>query len=89
MRQSATQTEQAPTEQAVPTATRLVAVVTAVEALHVRTGPGVQFPHSFYLLSGWQVEIVGDCQDGWVKIRYRGLEGWVNADYLTNTKCKD
>lgn len=82
-RSLAAQSGQTPKETPVPTATRLVAVVTASEALNVRTGPAVTYPTtSFYLLSGWRVEIVSECVGGWVKIEYSGMMGWVNADYL-------
>lgn len=79
------QSGQTPTETAVQTATSLVAVVTASEALNVRTGPAVTYPTtSFYLLSGWRVEIVSDCVSGWVQVEYDGKRGWVNADYLND-----
>ena len=75
---------QTPTETAVQTATSLVAVVTASEALNVRTGPAVTYPTTSYLLAGWRVEIVSDCVSGWVQVEYDGKRGWVNADYLND-----
>lgn len=81
------QTGQAFPLESVPsaTATRLVAVVAAAEALNVRTGPAVTYPTtSFYLLAGWRVEIVSECVGGWVKIEYSGMTGWVNADFLND-----
>ena len=84
------QSGQTPTETAVQTATRLVAVVTASEALNVRTGPAVTYPTtSFYLLAGWRVEIVSECVGGWVRIEYSGMTGWVNADYLSGSICDE
>ena len=78
------QSGQTPTETAVQTATSLVAVVAAAEALNVRTGPAVTYPTTSYLLAGWRVEIVSECVGGWVKIEYSGMTGWVNADFLND-----
>lgn len=80
--------EQQPTEQ--PTQTPVLptdealAVVTAIQALNVRTGPAVTYPTTSYLLAGWRVEIVSDCVSGWVQVEYDGKRGWVNADYLND-----
>ena len=78
------QSGQTPTETAVQTATSLVAVVTASEALNVRTGPAVTYPTTSYLLSGWRVEVVSECVGGWVRIEYNDMTGWVNADFLND-----
>ena len=80
----AVESGQTPTETPVPTATRLVAVVTADEALNVRTGPAVTYPTTSYLLAGWRVEIVSECASGWVQVEYDGKRGWVNADFLND-----
>lgn len=73
-----TQTAESPTSMtAVATA-----IVTAAESLNVRTGPAVTYPPTFYLVAGSAVETVSDCVNGWVKIEYSGMMGWVNADYL-------
>ena len=75
------------TAEASSTSTAVVAtaIVTASEALNVRTGPAVTYPTtSFYLLSGWRVEIVSDCVSGWVQVEYDGKRGWVNADFLND-----
>ena len=80
--------EQQPTEQptqpAVLPTDQALAVVTAIQALNVRTGPAVTYPTISYLLSGWRVEIVSDCVSGWVQVEYDGKRGWVNADYLND-----
>lgn len=74
------------TAEASSTSTAVVAtaIVTASEALNVRTGPAVTYPTISYLLSGWRVEIVSDCVSGWVQVEYDGKRGWVNADYLND-----
>lgn len=80
------------TAEASPTSTAVVAtaIVTASEALNVRTGPAVTYPTtSFYLLAGWRVEIVSECVGGWVRIEYSGMTGWVNADYLSGSICDE
>lgn len=82
------QSGQTPTETAVQTATSLVAVVAAAEALNVRTGPAVSYPPTSYLAAGSAVEIVSDCVNGWVKIEYQDRRGWVNADYLSGSICE-
>jgi SH3-like domain-containing protein len=86
--------EQQPTEQptqpAVLPTDQALAVVTASEALNVRTGPAVTYPTtSFYLLAGWRVEIVSECVGGWVRIEYNDMTGWVNADYLSGSICDE
>ena len=78
--------EQQPTEQptqpAVLPTDQALAVVTAAEALNVRTGPAVSYPPTSYLAAGSAVEIVSECVGGWVRIEYNDMTGWVNADYL-------
>ena len=80
------------TAEASSTSTAVVAtaIVTASEALNVRTGPAVTYQTtSFYLLAGWRVEIVSECVGGWVRIEYSGMTGWVNADYLSGSICDE
>lgn len=74
------------TAEASSTSTAVVAtaIVTASEALNVRTGPAVTYPTTSYLLSGWRVEVVSECVGGWVRIEYNDMTGWVNADYLND-----
>lgn len=74
------------TAEASSTSTAVVAtaIVTASEALNVRTGPAVTYPTTSYLLSGWRVEIVSECVGGWVRIEYNDMTGWVNADFLND-----
>lgn len=79
------------TAEASSTSTAVVAtaIVTASEALNVRTGPAVTYPTTSYLLAGWRVEIVSECVGGWVKVEYNGMTGWVNADYLSGSICDE
>lgn len=79
------------TAEASSTSTAVVAtaIVTASEALNVRTGPAVTYPTTSYLLAGWRVEIVSECVGGWVRIEYSGMTGWVNADYLSGSICDE
>lgn len=74
------------TAEASSTSTAVVAtaIVTASEALNVRTGPAVTYPTTSYLLSGWRVEVVSECVGGWVRIEYNDMTGWVNADFLND-----
>lgn len=74
------------TAEASSTSTAVVAtaIVTASEALNVRTGPAVTYPTTSYLLAGWRVEIVSECVGGWVRIEYNDMTGWVNADFLND-----
>ena len=74
------------TAEASSTSTAVVAtaIVTASEALNVRTGPAVTYPRTSYLLAGWRVEIVSECVGGWVRIEYNDMTGWVNADFLND-----
>lgn len=80
----AAESGQTPTETPVPTADIPTVIVTADEALNVRTGPAVTFPTVSYLLAGWRVEIVSECVNGWVQVEYDGKRGWGNADYLND-----
>lgn len=71
-----------------PTATRLVAVVTAVQSLYVRDGAGTQFRVIGYLLTDSVVNVMGKCtKNGWVKISAGNVVGYVNADYLSGSIC--
>lgn len=58
------------------------AIVTASEALNVRTGPAMTYPVAGWLAAGSQVEVVSKCVRGWVEISHQNLRGWVNASYL-------
>jgi len=63
------------------------AAVSALRALNVRAGNGVTFGVAGYLWAGEVVEVIGECVNGWTRIRAGDLRGWVNADYLTGEIC--
>jgi hypothetical protein len=61
------------------------AIVTA-DSLHVRAEPmGLRIG---YLYNADAVALTGLCRDGWAEIVWQDGTGWVNADYLSDNKCK-
>lgn len=71
------------------TAPRTCARVTAVDALHVRSGPGIDLPVIGYLRSG-QIVDIGDRQEGpWWMISYGDLSGYARSKYLVLSQCWD
>ena len=59
------------------------AAVIALEALNIRTGPGIQFGTIGYLLTGASVTVF-ECAGDWARI---GAGRWVNSYYLS-VRCK-
>ena len=54
--------------------------------LNVRSGPGTSYSKVTSLSSGTVVSIVG-IDNGWYKITYNGVTGYVSSDYMST--CKD
>ena len=54
----------------------------AVVPLHVRTGPGVQWPSLGVLAQGQTVSVLASDPSGWQVIDYGGVSGYVNGAYL-------
>ena len=50
--------------------------------LNVRTAPGTDSEILGMIDNGDSVEVLGEAQDGWVKIKYNGQECYVSAKYL-------
>jgi uncharacterized protein YraI len=68
---------------------------TAIEAVHVRSGPGTQFPAFGIAPRGTRGEVIGVSQNGrWWVVRIpthlvgRG-QGWVSADWVTTQNTSD
>ena len=54
----------------------------AVVPVHVRTGPGVQWPSIGVLTQGQLVSVLASDPSGWQVIDYGGVSGYVNGAYL-------
>lgn len=75
--------------QAVTTLTTPVRV-TAIRALNVRVRPSEQSPaYREGLYHGSTVTLTGKCSEGWAQIEWLNGTAWVNADYLSDNKCKE
>ena len=70
----------------------ITSTVQAVESLNVRRGAGVTFPVIMVLAHGRQVDVIGACLDGWVRVSFdqgaRHVTGWVNSYYLAGGICQ-
>jgi uncharacterized protein YgiM (DUF1202 family) len=86
---TATRTLPAPKPVITATATRLVAVVTAYQALHARQDHSNKALVLGYLYSGDTVTLTGRCSAGWAEIEFKDSTAWVSAKYLSNNKCKE
>jgi hypothetical protein len=78
--------------QSTPTATRLVAQVTA-DSLHVRVRPGEHSPLAKpgYLYHADSVTLTNKCSTdpaGWAEIRWQDGTAWVNARFLSENNCQ-
>ena len=68
---------------------------TALDAINVRSGPGIQYPAYFVAAKGAVGEVLGVSEDGdwWVinlptDVVSEG-QGWVSADWVTTTDTED
>lgn len=66
---------------ATETPTLDVCIVTAAEALNLRTGPGVEYPVTYWLAAG-DVLRIAKSFNGWLYVTTQdGRAGWVNSIY--------
>lgn len=68
------------------TITARCAIVTAAEALHLRSGPSERTEVIEYLQHGEIVTLI-DSRGPWWKIATPTAEGWSKADYLAESEC--
>ena len=61
--------------------TQVIGSGTTTENLNLRKGAGTQNAIIKVLPKGTQLEILGS-QNGWLKVKAQGSEGWVSADYV-------
>lgn len=62
---------------------RVTATVTAGPGLNLRDAPGETGTKLLTIPNGAQVQCCGNPEDGWVKVRYNGYDGYVSAAYLS------
>lgn len=55
-------------------------------SVNVRTGPGTGYEVRVTLEAGIAVTVTDISVDGWQQINYKDKAGWVNAEYLSETK---
>jgi uncharacterized protein YgiM (DUF1202 family) len=72
-----------------PSETPERAIVTVARSLWVRESGVYGSRVSGILLTGEIVEIRGDCQNGWIRIRGGSVSGWVNGKYINGGYCHD
>lgn len=72
----------------VPTPAPLCAIVTAAEALNLRSAPREGAPHITYMLTGEQVRVIEPAGSWWRVTNSRGETGYANARYLQEAKCR-
>ena len=59
------------------------AKTTALTAVNVRSGPGINFALLGNLVAGQSVDVI-QCQNNWCLIDSVGPDGWVSAEYLAS-----
>lgn len=72
-----------------PTNSPKIADVTAIQSLNVRQRAGEHERVIGALYHGDQVTLTGNCAKGWAEIVWKDGTAWVNADYLSENKCRD
>lgn len=60
----------------------------AFEALNIRKGPGTSYPILGTYLFGDKVQVTGTTSGSWVRVNYKGGEGYVNGAYLSSSEPK-
>ncbi len=58
------------------------ATMVADTPLHIRSGPGIQYPVVGVIPDGGSASSSG-CTSGWCHVNYDGLRGWSSGAYLT------
>jgi uncharacterized protein YgiM (DUF1202 family) len=79
---------QIPAEWAEPQGLNLCAIVTADEALHLRSEPSEHAQVLEWLLTGEQVRVINVTGEWWKVQTLAGLEGWARAKYLQEEECR-
>jgi len=74
---------------ATPEPARLCAIVTAIKAVHLRTGPSEKAEHIQYLTNGGQVRVLNPAGRWWKIQTSTGITGYANSRYLQEAKCQD
>lgn len=69
------------------TGTAAAATLVADTGLHVRSGPGTQYPVIATIPDGAAVNSSG-CRSGWCHVDYRGHVGWASQAYLTGAVAR-
>lgn len=69
------------------TGTAAAATLVADTGLHVRSGPGTQYPVIATIPDGGAVNSSG-CRNGWCHVDYRGRVGWASQAYLTGAVAR-
>ena len=62
---------------------RIAATVTAGPGLNLRDAPNETGTQLLTIPNGAQVQCCGNPEDGWVRVRYNGYNGYVSAEYLS------
>ncbi len=63
-----------------PSTTSLI--VSTVDSLRIRTGPGPSFQVSGYMNKGQEATFI-EKNENWTKIQYKNTQGWVSSQYVT------
>ena len=63
------------------------AMVTAKAGLNLRAGPSTKDKVLLVLPFGAVVELTGQSANGFLSVRYKGVEGWAFAQYLATHDC--
>ena len=58
------------------------AYVTADPSLNMRKGAGVEYDKIATIPYGTTINVTGE-YDGWARVNYNGMTGWVSLDYIT------
>jgi len=66
---------------------QLCATVTAIKAVHLRTGPSEKAEHIQYLTNGEEVRVLDPAGRWWKIQTSAGTTGYANSRYLQETKC--
>jgi len=67
----------------------ITARVTAAQSLHIRQHPSDRSKVLGYFYNSDQATLTGACSHGWAQIIWKSATAWVNADYLSDNKCKE
>lgn len=65
------------------------AEVRGAGALHLRQGPGVEYPVIGWMVEGERVAVLDSGVADWWQVRIGGLDGWARAKYLQRVSCEE